>query len=403
MSERPSVREVLGVGRVRPPGASVADADMAVRQAQQEAQPGPPVEQPAPPSGRTLPCPNCGAGMAYSPGVEALHCDHCSYHHKLPERAEEIEELDFEKFARHGDIAEQVLAGAELEVRCGGCGAVTQMPANMKTDSCPFCGGHLKSSLESAKPALAPGGVLPFTITKPQAKGAFKKWVESRWFAPNAFKRLAELDALNGLYVPHWTYDAMTFTIFSGERGDYYYVTVGTGKNRRRERRIRWTPVGGRLDHWFDDVLVCASRSLPPELVRRLAPWNLKQVRPYDGSFLAGFRTERYQISAVQGHAKAREIMESEIQQRVRRRIGGDTQRVHFTSTEYDGITFKLILLPVWVSAYQWRGKPKRVAINAQTGEVSGERPWSWIKIALASIAGTIAVALLVQFLITTS
>ncbi|WP_353099731.1 hypothetical protein [Myroides odoratus] len=36
-------------------------------------------------------------------------------------------------------------------------------------------------------------------------------------------------DNLRGVYVPFWTYDMQAMTSYSGERGDAYYVTVGSG------------------------------------------------------------------------------------------------------------------------------------------------------------------------------
>jgi hypothetical protein len=63
--------------------------------------------------------------------------------------------------------------------------------------------------------------------------------------------------------------------------------------------------------------------------------------------------------------------------------IGGDHQRVHSVDTNYRHITFKHILLPVWLSAYRFRERTFRFLVNARTGEVQGERPYSWIKITL--------------------
>jgi len=51
--------------------------------------------------------------------------------------------------------------------------------------------------------------------------------------------------------------------------------------------------------------------------------------------------------------------------------------------------------LPVWIGAYRFQGKVYQVAVNARTGEVQGERPYSAAKIALL-----IAVILLVIFVI---
>jgi hypothetical protein len=83
----------------------------------------------------------------------------------------------------------------------------------------------------------------------------------------------------------------------------------------------------------------------------------------------------------------------------VRRRIGGDEQRVLSIDTDWSALTYKHVLLPVWMASYRWKQKTYRVVVNAATGEVQGERPWSWLKIALlvllvaALIAGIVYVA----------
>ena len=50
-------------------------------------------------------------------------------------------------------------------------------------------------------------------------------------------------------------------------------------------------------------------------------------------------------------------------------------------------MTFKHILLPVWLAAYKYRGKTYRFVVNGQSGRVQGERPYSAWKIAAAVIA----------------
>ena len=47
-------------------------------------------------------------------------------------------------------------------------------------------------------------------------------------------------------------------------------------------------------------------------------------------------------------------------------------------------------LLPEWISAYRYRNRSFRFLVNARTGEVQGERPWSWMKIA-STAAGVTA------------
>ncbi len=64
--------------------------------------------------------------------------------------------------------------------------------------------------------------------------------------------------------------------------------------------------------------------------------------------------------------------------------------------TNYTDTTYKYILLPVWLSIYRYGDKVYRFVVNARTGEVHGERPYSAIKIALAVIAAIIILAMLV-------
>ena len=46
------------------------------------------------------------------------------------------------------------------------------------------------------------------------------------------------------------------------------------------------------------------------------------------------------------------------------------------------------MLLPVWVAAFRFVGRPYRFVVNGRTGEVQGERPWSFWKIAGPIVTG---------------
>ena len=91
--------------------------------------------------------------------------------------------------------------------------------------------------------------------------------------------------------------------------------------------------------------------------------------------------------------------MEPEIEETIRWDIGGDEQRIHHKTTYYSDITFKYILLPVWISAYRFKDKTYQFLVNARTGEVQGERPWSWIKITLAVLAALAIIGTIIKFL----
>jgi len=56
-------------------------------------------------------------------------------------------------------------------------------------------------------------------------------------------------------------------------------------------------------------------------------------------------------------------------------------------------VTYKHILLPVWVASYEYKGKRYHFLVNGQTGEVQGFAPISWAKVAgvVLAILGLVA------------
>jgi uncharacterized CHY-type Zn-finger protein len=339
-------------------------------------------------------CGKCGAKLEYVPGTKVLKCPYCSHENEIPQAIDgdgavaDVRELDLlAEFQRLGGEAEKVEVS---DIECGACKAVFLPAPNITATSCPFCGTNLVLT-EHHSSLIKPGSVLPFRIAREHATESYRSWVGSRWFAPTKLKTRALLDAsLRGIYIPAWTYDARTTTAYSGQRGDAYYVTVGSGKNRRTERRIRWTSVSGVVRDDFDDVLVLATTSLPRDKADKLEPWDLSELAPFDKSYLAGFTAEAYTVSLPDGFEQAKQIMAEAIRGTIRRDIGGDEQRISSMNTQYAGLTYKHILLPIWLSAYRFHEKTYRFLVNARTGEVQGERPYSWIKITLAVIAGLI-------------
>lgn len=338
-----------------------------------------------PPSGpKEFPCRQCGARLQYAPGTKAQKCVYCGSENLIAQSEADIHELDLGAHLRQ--MADQRDTVERLTVKCNACGAESTLEQNVTSAHCPFCASPVVAT-GTSKRLLKPQSMLSFQITRDHGMTCFRNWVHGLWFVPGDLKRYAQTESkLTGLYVPYWTYDTKTMTFYRGERGDDYYVTVGSGKNRQRVRHTRWHSVSGTVWVNFDDVLVIASNSLPRDYADKLEPWDLKNLETYNDDYLAGFRAESYQLDLQQCFVRAKEIMAGPIQERICRDIGGDHQRIHSSRTQYDNITFKHLLLPIWLSAYRYREKVYRFLVNGRTGEVQGERPWSWIKITLLTL-----------------
>lgn len=338
--------------------------------------------------------------MLFDAKAEQLVCDHCGATESVVDDTNwTITEQDFNSALR----AE--LPDSEMETsrvtKCENCGAQVEFEGENHASECPFCASPIVLDTGTNR-HIKPKGVLPFAVAEKSARESMSQWLGKLWFAPNDLQEYARKGRrLQGIYVPYWTYDAQTESDYRGQRGDAYYVNktvtvMVDGKSQtrtRRERKIRWRSAAGHISKFFDDILILASHSLPKRYTDKLVPWDLSEMKAYSPSYLAGYHAEAYSVSLDDGFTEAQVIMEREIRQLVRRDIGGDEQRISSLKTNISAVTYKHVLLPVWLAAYKYNGKSYRFVVNGQTGKVQGERPWSKIKIAIAVVLGLIVAA----------
>jgi DNA-directed RNA polymerase subunit RPC12/RpoP len=340
-------------------------------------------------------CDQCGAKLVFAPGTTEITCTHCG-HEQTIDQAFDPDTAHVEHDFR--DMLSRLQTGAPMEetkvLSCPSCGAQTDFPEGTQASACPFCDTPFISDTGTHR-HIKPAGVVPFQLDERTARGKMTAWLGSLWFAPNGLTEYARAGrAMTGVYVPYWTFDADTKTDYTGQRGDAYYETRTVTRNGQRHteqvRKIRWSRASGRVARFFDDILVLASRGLPKRHTDDLKPWDLGALVTYQPQYLSGFAAEGYQVELPDGFTEAQSIMARQIEQDIRRDIGGDEQRISTVDTDTRDVTFKHILLPVWMAAYKYNGRTFRFVVNGQTGKVQGERPWSWIKITIAVIAALI-------------
>jgi ribosomal protein S27E len=353
-----------------------------------------------------FPCPSCAADMVFDPATGGMKCPFCGTTQALaaPAEGDTVRSHGFDEFVAAGTAKLQPLTGQALQVSCDGCGSVVAFEPPEVAGICPFCGAALVAQPKAADPLISPDALLPAKVPKEQATEEIKQWLASRWFAPNALKRFARPEGINGVYLPFWDYDADTDSRYSGARGqhywetEYYTETDSNGNTVQRERQVQrtaWYPCAGEVSRHFDGVLVPATKAVNESRLNALEPWDLEAMRPYEPAFLSGFKAQRYQVELPDGFGTAKRVMHSTIEQDVRRDIGGDEQSINSIDTQYANVMFRHLLLPVWIGAYRFRDKVYQVAVNARTGEVQGERPYSTAKIA-ALVAAIVLLIVLV-------
>ena len=284
-----------------------------------------------------------------------------------------------------------------FSVSCGNCGNPQQVTA--VAGRCPSCRSALIAGDDLGGQLKGPDGVVPFVIDRDKASEGFRDWISSRWFAPSALKKIARTESMSGSYLPHWCFDDRTTTDYTGQRGDHYYTTETyttqqNGQTVTRTRQVqhtRWSRAQGRVSRDFVDVLATGASTPDADLLEELGPWSTEAATGYQPHYLAGFDSPRYDIDADAGFASAKAEMASVIEDDARADIGGDEQRVDQLMTTDQDVLFRLLLLPLWVATYLAGGKTFDVYVNANTGEVIGERPYSAVKIIAAVMAALVA------------
>jgi hypothetical protein len=279
--------------------------------------------------------------------------------------------------------------------------AVVEFPDNIQATKCEFCGSPQVLAQEARDDHYLPESLVPFAIARDAAVSSFKSWLGKLWFRPNDLKEKSSVSELHGVYIPYWTFDANVDSDWTADAGYYYfetetYTATENGKSvtkTRQVRKVRWVPASGRRHDVYDDWLVCASRGVPPDLEDRVGRFTLQGLVGYSPQYMQGFSAESYAVDLPDAWGTAQKEMSSSQDGRCAKDVPGDTHRNLCASHRFSQRTFKHVLLPLWIAAYRYRGKPYRFLVNGQTGKVAGKAPWSVTKIVLfvAAIMAVVA------------
>ncbi len=350
---------------------------------------------------RTYPCTACGGELHFDITTQMLKCQHCGNTHALTEGDGEVVENDLRsalRMVREGKVRHSANSiSEEKEVVCQNCGGHTTFTGSLTANNCPYCATPIqRDDVHEAPERLPVDAVLPFQIDDDQAAELIEQWINGRWFAPSEFKRYNRTGSFQSVYMAYFTYDADTITTYTGQRGVTRTRTVGSGDNRRTETYTEWYPASGTVGNRFDDVPVLANTGFEKQRIDKLEPWPTQQAKPYSAEYAAGHLARTYDHDVEECLGEATAVMEDEIRGTVRRDIGGSAQRINTMSVRWRDMTYKHLLLPLWLLTVIYDERPFQVYINGVTGEVHGARPYSKVKIVFAVAAGVILAILLV-------
>lgn len=320
--------------------------------------------------------------MEFDIASQGLKCPNCGNMQKIKNNARNIKE---HTFTRRKAETLSVKEKTSHTMECKGCGAQVEIAADCTATECPYCGSKYVLADKQIE-SIVPDGVLTFQVDKHKAGEIFTKWINKRYLAPGSLKNLYEKDKLQGVYVPYWTFDADTVCDYHAEGGKHRKVKEKDSNGNEVTKTVTdWYPVHGRVKKFFDDILVKASKNMKGSLLKGIEPYDTKKLVSYQPTYLSGYGSECYTVSLEDAHKDARRTMENELRSLSRSDILKKYDEVRNLSVDidYDDETYKHILLPVYATAYNYKGKTYSVLINGQNGKISGAYPKSVAKIAI--------------------
>ena len=332
-------------------------------------------------------CPNCNATLEYHAKNGKMRCDYCDSEFDVDTLKEYDEVLNREKdeankeepsFDRYE--SEEWNEESKAIFACRSCGAELLADENTAATVCPYCGnatvltGRLSGML---KPDL----VIPFKIERQQAIDALKKFCKGKPLLPKFFLQDHRIEALTGIYVPFWLYDANT-------DADISYNATRTRSWRQGDYRITETShflVRRAGEIGFDRVPVDGSKKMDDTYMEAIEPFDYSEAVDFATAYLSGYLADKYDVdsdtASPRAAARIRESTERTFRNTV---IGYETVVPRYTSVKLTDNRVHYALMPVWMLSTVYRGKTYTFAMNGQTGKFVGQLPvdrlkyWLW-------------------------
>ncbi|MCQ2516829.1 MAG: hypothetical protein MJ094_08210 [Saccharofermentans sp.] len=287
-------------------------------------------------------CSNCGGNIFFDESFQKMSCKSCGsfFDPYSLELAYQLKVADKEK-ASEDD--------SRVEYSCDSCGATVITDDTTVATVCAFCGSPAIAKRRLVN-EFRPDYIIPFKISKEDAKNRFKTWAKQYTKAPKNFSSDGSISKMQGVYIPFWLVDAECTIDYT----EQYFDTT------RRDLTLSKVPFDG-------------AKAVPDKLMRAIEPYDYDDLVPYNDGYLHGFKAKRYDYSLVDMTEQVQNRINSYLEDIYKERTEGSGFNYRNENNSYiSNISQTYALLPVWFFNYEYDGQKYQYVINGQTGEVQG-------------------------------
>ena len=322
-------------------------------------------------------CPCCGGSIVFDSTIQKMKCPYCdtefemetlaNYDNEL--RNEQADDMRWDMSAREEwQDNEEGQLNAYI---CHSCGGEIACDENTAATSCPFCGNPVVM-MGRLSGTLKPSYVIPFKVSKKDAKAALKRHYEGKRLLPKVFKDQNHIDEVKGVYVPFWLFDT------GADVNVRYKATKvrswSDSKYNYMETTFYAVSRSGMID--FEKVPVDGSIKIPNELMESIEPFNFSEAVDFQTAYLAGYLANKYDVDAGQSVERANERIRKSAEDIFYNTVQGyTTVRKETSNIQLHNGRVVYALLPVWLLSTTWKNKNYLFVMNGQTGKMVGDLP----------------------------
>ncbi len=338
----------------------------------------------------TYQCPNCGGDLKFNPKKSKFSCEFClsdftkeeidelykkyEASESYREESQNNEEEAPEDFSEDAEFAEHAVSFS-----CPNCGAKIITTDTTAATDCYYC--HHPVVLEGRLSGeFKPDLVIPFSVSKEDAKQKFTDWCSSKRFLKRDFKNQNQLEKISGIYLPFWVVDAavdgeldgIAKKVRSWRRGDTIYTETKTFSVERR----------GTAN--FKNLPRFALNTINTDAINSIWPFDLNKAEKFSMTYLSGFAAEKFELDKDNLRDELLNDARRYTEKMLRDSLGDCSSFIPHTNIQQVlSDKWKYVMLPVWILYSNYNSKTYCFAVNGQTGEVDGTLPVDPKKLAL--------------------
>lgn len=339
-------------------------------------------------------CPKCGSTDISVNSINGhLRCNFCRYEFELEKitgMQEDISKLTGQVMTSG---TQDIVADANdiVTLKCSSCGAeVVIDTASAVQARCHWCRNTLSIN-EQIPNGSIPDVVLPFAVSKEDAKSQIEKFVGKRkFFAHPKFTKEFTTENIMGVYFPYMVIDVNAhstligqgehkvrqYTRKEGDKNVTYYDAELYNVERDFDIAIEGLTVESSIDK-----LDKQAKDKTTNVINAIMPFDIENCVKYNATYLKGYTSEKRDTNVEQlkplAESQAKDIAKFAANDTLKdydRGVAWSTEQITIKGEQWKAAYF-----PVWLYSYQQEKGDKKilhyVAVNARTKETMGSVP----------------------------